>query len=880
MSDFSISSANPYVGPRTFGYEQRNLFFGREREARDLLARVLSERLLLFYAQSGAGKSSLLHTRLIPHLQEEKGFVVLPVGRVGGELPAGVAQVDNIYAFSLMASIDKGGDPARLAHVSLSDFLARLARKTIVDAAGQESKGWVYDAPQAQAAPVTPAAPPSGANTRRYALIIDQFEEIITSHPAHWQEREDFFRQLNQALLDDPNLWAVLTLREDYVAALDPYATQMADHLRARFYMERMGVDAGLKAIRKPAELGGRPFAEGVAEHLVDNLRQVRVPGQEKTIAGQYIEPVQLQVVCYQLWQGLEEADGGRGTKDEERLITFDDLAQAGDVDRALTQFYEETLVVALAGPAAAGVSERQVRAWFDKELITETGTRGLVHEGEQETGSLPTGVVRALQRRFLVRAEARGGDTWIELVHDRFVEPIRASNAVWFPQHLSALQRQAALWDEQGRPDGLLLSGKALAEGEAWACAHEAELEPHEQAFLAACREARKAIERERRQSRVIRILAIAAGVVAILAIAAFVWALNSSREAVRQKKIADEKSTLAQAQVDRQAGLALLQEAYVLKEKGDVQGAIVKFRAAEATKTDLGIDVETEIADVRRQVATRLVQEGEALARGGDYPAAEAKFKAALALEPPPDTPVYVYVPAGEFRMGAGAEDDRIASEVSVDNSRERPQHPVTLDGFWIGRTEVTNAQYGRCVEAKGCEPPADNNIRYQDSQFAKQPVTGITWNQAQAYAAWAGGRLPTEAEWEKACRGTDGRTYPWGEQDPTANRLNFRDSRGRSLGRSSAVGSYPEGAGPYGALDMAGNVWEWTADRYDGNYYARSPNGNPTGPATGDKRVLRGGSFLYYAVAVRCARRLDGNPTDTSDHYGFRVVVPPNS
>ena len=103
-------------------------------------------------------------------------------------------------------------------------------------------------------------------------------------------------------------------------------------------------------------------------------------------------------------------------------------------MDRALTQFYEETLAAALADPAAAGVSERQLRAWFDKELITETGTRGLVHQGESETGGLPNGVVQALQRRFLVRGEARGGDTWIELVHDRFVEPIRASNAAVVP--------------------------------------------------------------------------------------------------------------------------------------------------------------------------------------------------------------------------------------------------------------------------------------------------------------------------------------------------------------------------------------------------------------------------------------------------------------
>ena len=227
---------NPYVGPRTFSYEQRDLFFGREREARDLLARVLSERLLLFYAQSGAGKSSLLHTRLIPQLREEKGFAVLPVGRVGGDLPAGLADVDNIYAFNLMTSIDQGDDPASFVHLSLSDFLAHLVLK--------EGERWLYDA---AAVPV----PASGSQAgQHYALIVDQFEEIVTAHPARWHEREGFFRQLDQAMQADPNLWAVLTLREDYVAALDPYAPFMADRLRGRFYMERMGVDAALDAAR------------------------------------------------------------------------------------------------------------------------------------------------------------------------------------------------------------------------------------------------------------------------------------------------------------------------------------------------------------------------------------------------------------------------------------------------------------------------------------------------------------------------------------------------------------------------------------------------------------------------------------------------------
>ena len=235
---------NPYVGPRSFSYEQRRLFFGREREARDLLSRLLSARLLLFYAQSGAGKTSLLNARLIPQLQEEKGFVVLPVARVSGNLPEGVAQVDNIYLFNLMVGIDEGENPARLAQVTLSDFLARLTRRTIVDSAGEAHKGWVYDADLQ-----SPEAP-QNAGARRYALVVDQFEEIITAHPDRWREREAFFRQLDQAMHDDPNLWVVLALREDYVASLDPYAPFMTDRLRARFYMERMGVESALDAVR------------------------------------------------------------------------------------------------------------------------------------------------------------------------------------------------------------------------------------------------------------------------------------------------------------------------------------------------------------------------------------------------------------------------------------------------------------------------------------------------------------------------------------------------------------------------------------------------------------------------------------------------------
>ena len=589
---------NPYVGPRTFSYEQRRLFFGRDREARDLLARVLSERLLLFYAQSGAGKSSLLYTRLIPQLQEEKGFVVLPVGRVGGELPAGVEQVDNIYAFNLMLSMDAANDPARLVHVTLSDFLARLARRTVTDATGQERKGWVYDASLAPA----PAA--TGASTRRYALIIDQFEELITAHPGRWQEREDFFRQLNQAMLDTPNLWAVLTLREDYVAALDPYAPLMTDRLRARFYMERMGLDAALDAIREPAAQFGRPFAAGVAETLRNDLCQVRVAGREETMTGQYVEPVQLQVVCYQLWENIEDRPLGP--------ITADDR-QPGDVNLALIQFYEKTLTDVLAEEAArkAGGSERQLRTWFGKELITDEGTRDLVRQGEETTGSLPNAVVDLLQKRFLVRGETRSGDTRIELVHDRFVEPILESNRAWFARNLNPLTQTAQGWREAGRDPARLFGGSQLAAAATQLQAHPEEFGELEQEFVEAGQkvEARRATRRQQG-------IASVALALALVFIALFGWALwsrgqaqTNAETAVAAKATAEAdriKAVTAEAEAVGQSLLAKENFVTAVAAKATAEADRIRAVTAEAEAVDQSQIAQKNLAIAAAALAT----------------------------------------------------------------------------------------------------------------------------------------------------------------------------------------------------------------------------------------------------------------------------------
>jgi WD40 repeat protein len=220
------------------------------------------------------------------------------------------------------------------------------------------------------------------------------------------------------------------------------------------------------------------------------------------------------------------------------------------------------------------------------------------------------------------------------------------------------------------------------------------------------------------------------------------------------------------------------------------------------------------------------------------------------------PADGMVMVYVPAGEFEMGSTEGD-------------EQPVHTVALDSFWIDRTEVTNVQYARCVTAGACGLPLEFGSRYSNRTYADYPVTGVGWYQAEAYCAWAGARLPTEAEWEYAARGPEGRMYPWGDSAPDCGKANY----GGCVGDTTAVGSYPAGASWCGALDLAGNVWEWVAD-----WYGAYPSGrqvNPTGPSSGEYRILRGGAWADGQNDARSAYRNWLNPVRLLGGAGLRCA-----
>lgn len=467
MSESNSKPANPYVGPRSF--REKEKLYGRDRETSHLVNLIIAERIVLLYSPSGAGKTSLIYAALLPRLRQRR-FNVNPVIRTNREpveridrSPAGFPNF-NRYIFSVLLSLDEALPEAdqcsetELAGMSLADYLNR-----------HPSEG-----PQ--------------------LFIFDQFEEILILDPTDQEAKQEFFLQLGE-MLEDRSRWALFAMREDFVAALDPFLIYLPTRLSTTFRLELLNETAAMEAIQKPSLDQQVDFTMPAASKLVSDLRRVKVPcpdGSVEERPGPHIEPVQLQVVCSSLWEKLSLDD---------QEISESDITTVGSVDDALSDFYASRLKDIAAD---TGTPERQIRAWIDRKLITDQGIRGQVMENVSgESEGLDNAVLRQLVNVHLLRSDTRRGITWYELAHDRLVKPIRQNNQAWFEANLSLLQRQAEVWERADHPDGVLLHGQALLDAESWAKEHEKDLTRTERAFLRASQNARKAEEDERRREQ-----------------------------------------------------------------------------------------------------------------------------------------------------------------------------------------------------------------------------------------------------------------------------------------------------------------------------------------------------------------------------------------
>ncbi len=564
---------NPYPGPVSFQIGET--LYGRPRETRQLLNLLIAERIVLLYSPSGAGKTSLIQAALIPELARE-GFRVFRPARVSLGAEEQVSGIANRYIFSLLLSWE--------AH--LPDALAPLPHSDL--AAMTLAEYLALRTPHRAPAPDEPADAPVAeepwANEwHGDVLIFDQFEEILTVDPTDRDAKHEFFRQVGE-VLQDRQRWALFAMREEFLAGLDPYLRAIPTRFATTFRLELLGPDAARQAMQRPAAAQGVTFTDTAADKLINDLRTVQVmetDGSTHAALGDFVEPVQLQVVCLRLWQGLAAND------DE---IGVDDVDAFGDVDSALRAYYTETVDrVALA----TDVGGRLLREWVNAQLITESGIRGQVLMGQNRTVGLQNVAIWQLVDAHLLRAEKRRGATWFELAHDRLLAPVQGENEAWFAHNLSPFQRQAAAWDRAGRLEGLVLHGAEL-----YALIQQFPTLPKgwtetEEAFYAACRAAWARTEQDARQRRRIRIfgyLSIGLTAIALMALVSSIYLARQGRQlrnegdranydAHIQSERADVQSRIALAQVLASTAPELLTERFKQKE-------LARLLAAEAVR------------------------------------------------------------------------------------------------------------------------------------------------------------------------------------------------------------------------------------------------------------------------------------------------------
>jgi formylglycine-generating enzyme required for sulfatase activity len=642
------------------------------------------------------------------------------------------------------------------------------------------------------------------------------------------------------AAIEDGVTTVVIALRADFYHRCAEFDDLRMAVERNQRYIGAMSKDELRTFIEKSAQLGDWELEQGLVDLLLDDAAA---------------EPGALPLLSHAL---LETWLRRRG-----RRLTFVGYLESGRVHGAIAQTAEDVFHKQLTleeqviaknifmqlTELGEGVQDTRRRVPF-VDLIPSTGQAAKVER-----------VLHALENARLITASHEAGvrenerNVYVDVTHEALIREWQTLRD-WLKDNREGLRVRRHLletakeWERRKRDPSELYRGLRLEQAWAWVEGHASDLTKTEKAFLDAGRlEHQETKQRELIQIRRARNRAWAAFCATAIALFLAIvvgWQLY-------------DQNRKSQVEI-------LLSEFTEMKKALKPVESIAKLKAAEEAAKKLSVvlrvDVSTEIGDVVRYVAAQWVRQGEGLAAQGDYAGTSTKLREVLSLDPPPppDLPIYVLIEPGEFLMGTGE------NEMGVDE--EKPQHSVYLSGYWIMRTEVTNELYARCVREGPCTKP--RSTHWDKPQFANWPVNGIDWDQANTYAQWVGGHLPTEAEWEKACRGTDGRIYPWGNDVPSPHRLNYQKS---DIYEIASVGSYATGAN--GLYDMAGNVYEWTSSRYQPYPYNANDGREAIGPNV--SWVYRGGSFNSSDSSVRCAFRNKSKPGIIDNSVGFRVVLP---
>ena len=542
-----INNFQPYVGPKPFERKDQGLFFGRDREANELLSLIIANDVVIVYAESGVGKTSLFNAGLMPRLEKE-GIDIFSVGRIGGLAPPAIDfnEISNIFVFNALTSWDKGGEKTdRLLRVSLADFLRKSVTPTGKD----------------------------GLRSPR-VVIFDQFEELFSSHQERWQDRKEFFRQIADALKDDALLRIVFVMQEAFLARLEPYIPLLPD-LPTHFRLERLREPTALAAIKKPLENTEYFFEKGAAEKLVHELRKIYTEndaGESMEVSGQFIEPVQLQVVCESLWQDLPP---------DTKVITQYHLKNFGNVDQALAGFYEKSIQRALQ---ETQIGEGDIRRWFEDKLITPAGTRATVFREQEKTADLSNEIVDLLASQHIIRGEWRSGGQWYELTHDRFLKPIQKSNLKWLKERQGAektrqwLQAKADEWQERGQHSEGLLDEVQLLEAEFWLDTPESKQVGRSATLMEFIHASKNAVLSERavyeaKNAQRLRRMVIALAAVFFLVIFIGFFALMQQRQVERLKLPTVARlltlHALREQHADKELGALLARQAFFFNKK-----------------------------------------------------------------------------------------------------------------------------------------------------------------------------------------------------------------------------------------------------------------------------------------------------------------------